>query len=384
MKKMRPLTSRRTQDIEKTLLRRINDLADPSCINLGLGEPSFPTPKALRDVLKEKVDDWFLGYSPNAGLRELQEIIAEKCGLGVTADQVCITVGSEEALFVALLVVVDPGDEVLVPDPGFPTYESVTKIMGGKPKKYLLHPDNNFSLRAEEIESLISEKTKAIILNSPNNPSGAVYPRLELEKLARILTEKNIAAISDEVYQDIYFDERPDSIANHMSTCVVLNSLSKSYSMTGWRIGWCIFPPELSKPFIGVHQMAVMCAPVLSQRVALFALHGTADREKAENIEELRRRRDLAMSSIEKYTNLKYIKPSGTFYLLVDVSNKAAQYGTSLEISLILLKKEKVVTIPGTAFGKGGEGFLRISFAASPENIEEGIRRIGRYFESES
>lgn len=379
---MKSLTSVRTLDIEKTLLRRINDLADSSCINLGLGEPSFPTPKALRDILKENVDQWHLGYSPNAGLRELQEIIAEKSGLQVTADQVCITVGSEEALFVALLVIVDPEDEVLVPDPGFPTYESVTKIAGGTPKKYLLHPDNNFSLKAEDIEALISERTKAIILNSPNNPSGAVYSRLELEKLARILTEKNIIAISDEVYCDIYFDEQPDSIANYMSTCVVLNSLSKSYSMTGWRLGWCIFPPELSKPFIGVHQMAVMCAPVLSQRLALFALRGIADREKAQNIEELRRRRDLAMSCVEKYTSLKYIKPSGTFYLLANVSDKGAQYGNSLEISLSLLKKEKVVTIPGTAFGHGGEGFLRISFAASSENIEEGIRRIGQYFKS--
>jgi aminotransferase len=379
---MRSLIGQRALNIEKTLLRRINDLADSSCINLGLGEPSFPTPKALRDILKENVDDWHLGYSPNAGLRELREIIAEKSTLQVTADQVCITVGSEEALFVALLVIVDPEDEVLVPDPGFPTYESVTKIAGGTPKKYLLHPDNNFSLRAEDIEALISERTKAIILNSPNNPSGAVYSRSELEKLARMLNEKNIIAISDEVYCDIYFDERPDSIANHMSTCVVLNSLSKSYSMTGWRLGWCTFPPEFGKPFTGIHQMAVICAPVLSQRVALFALRGAADKEKKQNIGEFRRRRDLAMSCVEKYTDLKYIKPSGTFYLLLDVSDKAAQYGTSLEISLSLLKKEKVVTIPGEAFGKGGEGFLRISFAASPENIEEGIHRIGRYFKS--
>lgn len=379
---MRSLTSGRALGIEKTLLRRINDLANSSCINLGLGEPSFPTPKALLDVLKENVDNWHLGYSPNAGLRELREIIAEKSGLQVTADQVCITVGSEEALFVALLVIVDPEDEVLVPDPGFPTYESVTKIAGGTPKKYPLRPDNNFSLRAEDIEDLLTDKTKAIILNSPNNPSGAVYSRLEMEKLARMLAENNITAISDEVYCDIYFDEQPDSIANHMSACVVLNSLSKSYSMTGWRLGWCIFPPEFGKPFIGVHQMAVMCAPVLSQRVALFALRGAADKEKKQNIEEFRRRKDLAMSCVEKYTNLKYIKPSGTFYLLLDVSDKATQYGTSLEISLSLIKKEKVVTIPGTAFGQGGEGFLRISFAASPENIEEGIRRIGRHFES--
>ena len=370
------------QGIERTLLRRMNDLADATCINLGLGEPSFSTPKVLRDVLKEKIDEWRLGYSPNAGLRELREAIAEKSGLQVSPDQVCITVGSEEALFVALMVIIDPEDEVLIPDPGFPTYESVTKIAGGVPKKYVLLPENKFSLRADDIKNLITEKTKAMILNSPNNPTGAVYARAELEKLAGILADRSIVAVSDEVYRDICFDQQPDSMANHVPTCIVLSSLSKSYSMTGWRLGWCIFPPEMNKPFIGVHQMAVICAPVPSQRLALFALRGAADREKLQNIEELGRRRDLAMNCLEKYTDLNYIKPSGTFYVFVDVSNKISSYGTSLDIALNLIKKEKVVTIPGESFGKGGEGFLRLSFAASPDDIEEGIRRIGRYFKS--
>ena len=377
---MSALISKRMQGVERTMLRRINDLADATCINLGLGEPSFSTPKVLRDVLKKKIDVWRLGYSPNAGLVELRQAVAEKSGLQVSADQVCITVGSEEALFVALMVMIDPEDEVLIPDPGFPTYESVTKIAGGVPVRYSLLPENEFSLRADDVKGLLTQRTKVMILNSPNNPTGAVYARAELEKLAGILSEKNIVAVSDEVYRDICFDGQPDSMANHISACVVLNSLSKSYSMTGWRLGWCIFPPEMNKPFIGIHQMAVMCAPVPSQQLALFALRGDAEREKAQNIEELGRRRDLAMSCLEKYTDLKYIKPSGTFYMFVDVSDKTSQYGTSLDIALNLIKKEKVVTIPGESFGKGGEGFLRLSFAASPEDIEEGIRRMGRFF----
>lgn len=374
------MVSRRMRGIEKTLLRQINDRADSSCINLGLGEPSFPTPKSILNHLKEKVDDWNLGYSPNAGLQELRELIAKNSGLQVTAGQICVTVGAEEALFSALMVIVNSGDEVLIPDPGFPAYESIVKIAGGVPKSYQLYRENNFSLKYEHVKNNITDKTTAIILNSPNNPSGAVYSSEELMKLGELLEQRSIIAISDEIYRDIYFEERPDSIANHIHNYVVVNSLSKSFSMTGWRLGWCITPPELSKPLANFHQLAVTCAPKISQQVALFAIKGFVEKEKLRNIDELRRRREFAMSCVEKYTDLKYVKPSGAFYIFMDVLSKMPKYGNSLEISLNLLSKEKVVTIPGLAFGNGGEGYLRISFASSPEQIEEGIRRIGHFF----
>jgi aspartate/methionine/tyrosine aminotransferase len=377
---VKPFLSERMQGIERTLLRQINDQADSSCINLGLGEPSFPTPKSILNHLKQKVDDWNLGYSPNEGIQKLRKLIAEKSGFEVTADQICVTVGAEEALFTALMVIMNSGDEVLIPDPGFPAYESIVKIAGGIAKSYQLYRENNFSLKYKHVEKNITNKTKAIILNSPNNPSGAVYSSEELMKLAELLEKRSIIAISDEVYRDIYFEERPDSIANYVHNYVVVNSLSKSYSMTGWRLGWCIAPPELSKPLANFHQLAVACAPKISQKVALFALKGFAEKEKMRNIEELRRRRDLAMRCVEKYTDLEFVKPSGTFYLFIDVLSKIPKYGNSLEISLSLLSKEKVVTIPGLAFGKGGEGYLRISFASSPEQIEEGIRRVGHFF----
>jgi len=368
--------------IEKTLLRQIHDQADSSCINLGLGEPSFPTPKSILSHLKEKVNDWSLGYTPNAGLQELRKLVAKNSGLQVTAEQVCITVGSEEALFSSLMILINSGDEVLIPDPGFPAYESIVKIAGGVPKNYPLHRENNFSLKYEDVKKNIIEKTKVIILNSPNNPTGAIYSSEELMKLAEFLEQRRIFAISDEVYRDIYFEERPDSIANYIHNYVVINSLSKSYSMTGWRLGWCITPLNLSKSLVNFHQLAVACAPTISQQVALFALKGFAEKEKLKNIEEFRRRRNFAMSCVEKYTDLKYVKPSGAFYLFLDVLSKIPQYGNSLDISLNLLSKEKVVTIPGLAFGQGGEGYLRISFAPSSEQIEEGIRRIGHFFEN--
>jgi len=374
--------SSRARGIGQTLLRQINDLADTSSLNLGLGEPSFPTPEPFRELVKRHIDEWHLGYSPNPGLPELRQAIAEKSEIPVTPDQICVTVGSEEALFVSLMVTIDPGDEVLVPDPGFPSYAAVTEFLGGIAKPYPLRAENGFCLRTADVKGLLSGKTKAVIVNSPNNPSGAVYSESELTRLAAVLEEKGILAISDEVYKEIHYGERPDSIARHMTGCIRIDSLSKRFSMTGWRLGWAVFPEIITKPFVGIHQMAVICAPVLSQKIALEALLGAVDSHASRYLCELRRRRDLAVRCLKRHTDLSFIQPSGAFYLLIDVRKKRSRYGDSLKLALDLLKEEKVVTIPGIAFGKGGEGFLRLSYAASPEVIEEGILRISRFLAS--
>lgn len=374
--------SERMRGIERTLIRQIHDKADPSCLDLGLGEPSFPTPASIRNHLKANIDRWHLGYTPNAGLRELRELIAGQCGFAVSADQVCVTIGAEEGIWAALTVTVDPRDEILVPDPGYPAYESLVKIVGGVPKKYPLDGKNGFLLRSEDVGSCISDKTKAVILNSPNNPTGAVYSKKELEKLSNILDEKNVLVISDEVYRELYFGEKPGSVADHARNCVVVNSVSKSFSMTGWRLGWCTAPSKLIESIISFNQLAVICPPVISQHAAIFALKGLADEEKKQNFEEMQRRRALALTCLEKYTPFEYIVPQGAFYIFMDVSDKMPEYGNTLEISLRILAEKKVVTIPGVAFGEKGEGYLRISFAASPEHIVEGIRRIGQFFKA--
>ncbi|MGB8952463.1 MAG: aminotransferase class I/II-fold pyridoxal phosphate-dependent enzyme [Candidatus Aminicenantales bacterium] len=365
--------------IEKTLIRRIHDRADSSCINLGLGELKFPTPKPILDHVREKAAEWNLGYTPNEGLAELRHLIAENSGYKVHPDQVCVTVGAEEALFATLMVLVDSGDEVLIPDPGFPAYASIVRIAGGQPKTYPLYREYNFSLRAEDVERSLTAKTKAVIVNSPNNPSGAVYAGEELRRLARICEERRVLVISDEVYRNIFFEEEPDSVARYTRNFVVINSLSKSFSMTGWRLGWCIVPLELIKGIAGFHQLSVTCAPTISQHAAVFALKGFAEKERLENREKLRRRRELAMTALAANTDLSFARPAGTFYIYVDISKKMAKYGKSMEISLSLISKAKVVTIPGSAFGERGEGYFRISYAADPEQIEEGIRRIGRH-----
>lgn len=287
--------------------------------------------------------------------------------------------GAEEALFVTLMVLVNPGDEILIPDPGFPAYASIVRMAGGEPRTYSLCAENNFSLRCEDVKKNLSKKTKAIIINSPNNPTGSIYSSEELKMLARLCEEHQVLPISDEVYSEIYFEERPDSIARYLQDFVVINSLSKTFCMTGWRLGWCLAPKEMIKDILSIHQLSVMCAPAISQHAAIFALKGLAEKERLENKEELKRRRDIIVRCLDRYTDLKYFKPSGTFYIYVDISKKMSKYGNSLEIALGLLAKEKVVTIPGKAFGEGGEGYLRLTFAAPQEQIEEGVRRIGRF-----
>jgi len=367
----------RAQGMEKTILRQIVDLADASCINLGLGELSFPPPKAVTEELSREIGRWPLGYTSNAGLPELRALIAARSGMEIDADRVCVTAGSEEAIFLTLAVLVNPGDEVLIPDPGFSSYPKIVRLWGGVPISYGFDRANRFALQTERIEAVLTSKTKAVILNSPNNPSGTVYARDELQRLAAVLNDRGITAISDEVYKEIFFGETsPASISRWAPTAVVVDSLSKSYAMTGWRLGWCIVPPQLVKPIIGVHQLAVTCASTVSQRAALIALGGGAEDEKRRNVEELRRRRGLALGCLRNTLGLPLIEPAGSFYILVDVSSWRARWGTSLDIAFKLASEHKVITIPGIAFGPGGEGYLRLSFAGTPEDFAEGVRRI--------
>jgi len=377
---MLPALAGRMLGMEKTLIRRINDLADPSCINLGLGELRFPTPKAVLDHVRKNLDSWRLGYSPNEGFPELRQLIAEQSGEAVSSEQVCVTVGAEEALLDALMVLVEAGGEVLIPDPGFPAYPSLVRLAGGEPKAYPLLPEDNFGLRAEKLLGLVTVKTRAIIINSPNNPTGAVHSSKELQTLVRGVQALPLTLISDEVYRDIVFGEPAVSLAALTDRCVTVNSLSKSHCMTGWRIGWCVAPPDIAKAVRTFHQLAVMCAPSLSQYAAIHALRGFADEETRSNLEELRKRRDFAMACVDRYTGFSYVAPAGTFYLFIDISSRLAKFDNSLDAALKLLAAEKVVTIPGGAFGRIGEGYLRLSFAPAPDGLEEGIKRLGRFF----
>jgi aspartate/methionine/tyrosine aminotransferase len=377
---MTSFPSRRMEGIEKTLIRQINDRADASCINLGIGELAFPTPAAILERLAAEVKTWPLGYTPNAGLPELRQLIAQRTGAGISAEQVCVTIGAEEALFALLMILANPGDEVLVPDPGFPTYPAIVRMAGGTPVGYILSPANRFALDVEEVSRRITPRTRLLVLNSPNNPTGAVYSGAELKALAALCGRHGLTVLSDEVYREILYEGRADSIARHYERTIVINSLSKMYSMTGWRLGWCIAPLELIRTVITFNQLAISCPPAICQRAAILALQGHGDQEKAQNLEELKRRRDLAAQCLDRYTGLKFDKPRGAFYIYTDISPRLSPSRTSWDVALELIDKQKVVTIPGIAFGPAAANFLRLSFAARPENIEEGIRRIGHHF----
>lgn len=372
--------SSRAAGLDKTLLRRIADLADSSCINLGLGELQFPTPEAVRREVVRSIDHWPLGYTANAGLPELRAKIAARLGGNADPGRVCVTSGSEEALFISLAVLINPGDEVLVPDPGFPAYSGIVKLWGGVPVPYRLDRADGFAFRSEQVISALTPRSRGVIFNSPHNPTGTVAAGAELERTAAALAERGVVPISDEVYRDIYFGPaRPESIRTWMPEAIVVDSLSKSDAMTGWRLGWCVVPPELAKPVVGIHQMAVTCASVPAQRAALSVFDGAADEERRKNIDELRRRRDSAVRCLRDALDLPFVEPAGSFYVFVDVSSWASARGGSFEIASELVTRAKVVTIPGIAFGAGGEGWLRLSFAGNPVDFAEGVRRIAAF-----
>lgn len=377
--KTRLSPARRVRGLQQTLIRRINDMADPSCLDLGLGELAFPTPRSLREVVKKNIDRWHLGYSPNAGLPELRELIAAQSEGSVSPERVCVTAGSEEALFLSLAVLVEEGDEILLPDPGFPTYSSIARFFEGVPVGYRLNESDCFRLKTENLIPLVTERTKAVVINSPHNPTGMIAGEEELHKLSAYLEGRGIAVISDEAYGALVFDGPAVPPSRFFRPCFTLGSLSKTFSMTGWRLGWVIYPDEWAVSLIGLHQMLMMCASVPSQKVAVEALNGYAEEEVAANQGELRRRRDLAVKCLETHTDLPFIKPEGAFYIMVDIRGKREKE-SSLDVAIEILKKAKVITIPGIAFGPGGEGFLRLSFAPDPQVVEEGIRRIGHFF----
>ncbi|MBI1742834.1 aminotransferase class I/II-fold pyridoxal phosphate-dependent enzyme [Candidatus Acetothermia bacterium] len=369
----------RLNGIEKSLIRQVSDLAGPNAIPLGLGEPSFPTPQPLLEAARKFLEKGHVPYTPNAGLRELRELIAKATGRGIDHNWVCVTVGGQEAIFIAMLALVNLGDDVLIPNPGYPAYRTVAKLLGANIVDLPLRAQNGFSVSAEDVERAVTLKTKLIFLNSPQNPTGAVDSASELQRIAQLIAKRDIWVISDEVYSRIYYGEAPISIARFAEKAIVVDSLSKTFSMTGWRLGWVIAPPELMQHLVALNQNAITCAPTVSQRVAMVALQGAADTAVGEMRDEYRRRREIMMESVKKFVGRPYTEPRGAFYLWLDVSHAVQEYGSTLELAKELVKQKQTVVSPGIGFGSRGEGYLRLSFAAEPEQIREGVKRLGEF-----
>ena len=367
----------RLRGIEKSMIRQLFDRARPGSINLGLGEPDLPTPDCIRRAAVRIIQEEQNGYTTHAGLPALRELIAaDYPRLDATPDNVIVTAGSQEALYLTLMTLVDEGDEVLLPDPGFVAYPTIVRMAGGRPVFYRLPARDGFAFDAEDFRRRLTPRTKAVVVISPSNPTGRTFSRADLAGMADALRDSNAYVISDEIYREIYFgDERPGSISEHHAArrSIVISGLSKSMSMTGWRVGWmCSGAPDVIKSALVLHGYVTTCASTVSQKAALAAWTEEAEVAREETRRIFRARRDELLTLIASELGLQAVMPDGAFYLMLDVS---ALEGNSLEVAERLLE-HGVITVPGSAFGAEGEGYLRLSFCADVPRLAEGIKRI--------
>jgi aspartate aminotransferase len=369
----------RLRGIEKSMIRQLFDRAPAGSINLGLGEPDLPTPAVIRRAAVRVIQAEQNGYTTHAGLPALRELVAadypQLATTTSTPDHVIITAGSQEALYLALMTLVDEGDEVLLPDPGFVAYPTIVRMAGGRPVFYRLPARDGFAFDAEDFRRRLTPRTKAVVVISPSNPTGRTLAQAELAAMADALRDSDAYVISDEIYREIYFGAaRPASISEHLaaSRSIVISGLSKSMSMTGWRIGWMCGAQEVVRSALVLHGYVTTCASTVSQKAALAAWTDEAEAARTETRRIFRARRDELLSLIARELKLPAVAPDGAFYLMLDVS---ALEGSSLEVAERLLE-HGVITVPGSAFGTEGEGYLRLSFCADAARLAEGVKRI--------
>jgi len=372
----------RLKPIKPSGIRRFFALAQkmPGCINLTIGEPDFCPPQHTIKAGWQAASEGKTHYAPTNGIRGLRAGLAQKayCDYGLSYDpnsEILVTAGGTEAIFVALLGLLNSGDEVSIPNPGFVVYEPDVFLAGGVPVCVPLLEDNDFKPSCDDVTSLVTPRSRVIILNYPNNPTGAVLSHDEVAALAKIAVECDMIVISDEVYERIVYDDAKHyclaSFPGMRERTLVIDSFSKTYAMTGLRVGYGYGPKQLISPLWLVHQYAVACVNSLSQYIALDALRGSQDFVKG-MMQEFDRRRHL-MSRLNEIEGFKCQRPKGAFYVFPNV--KAFDM-TSEKFAEFLARKASVLTVHGTAFGSGGEGYIRISYAAAYDLLEEALDRI--------
>ncbi len=381
---MREPLAQTIQTIRPSGIRKFFDIVEEmeDAISLGVGEPDFDTPWRIRDEAIYSLEQGRTFYTSNAGLKELKQEIAVylKSRFGLEYDPVSemmMTVGGSEAIDIAFRAMLDPGDEVLIPQPSYVSYLPCTILAGGKPVIIPLKNENEFRLTPQELRDAITEKTKILVLPFPNNPTGAIMERSDLEAIADIIIEHDIFVMTDEIYAELTYDKEHFSIAalpGMKERTVYINGFSKAYAMTGWRLGYACAPERILKQMLKIHQYAIMCAPTTSQYAAVVAVRD-CDQEVADMREEYNERRRYLLHRFEKM-GLKCFEPFGAFYMFPDIS----EFGlTADEFATKLLESKKVAVVPGTAFGESGEGHLRISYAYSLEDLKEAVDRIEEF-----
>lgn len=376
---MRFAPPKRLQGIEKSVIRQVFDRALPGSINLGLGEPDLPTPDVIRKAAVRAIVAEQNGYTSHAGLPALRgKVAAEYPYLERRPERVVITAGSQEALYLALLTLVDDGDEVLLPNPAFVAYPTIVKMAGGTSTFYRLPRENGFAFDVEEFRHALTPRTKVVVCISPSNPTGRILMQDDLAAIAEVLRDHGAYLISDEIYRDLYYTpERPESLSSFYDRTIVIGGLSKSMSMTGWRLGWLCGEDELVQSMLVLHGYVTTCASTVSQKAALAAWTDEAEEARAGFRETFRTRRNHLLSLIDSVLGMRAVTPDGAFYTMLDVS----EHGSSMTVAEALLE-QKVITVPGAAFGSESEGFLRVSFCADSEMLEQGIHRIKKGLES--
>ncbi len=365
---------KRLQGLQPTLIRQFFERALPDSINFGLGEPDLPTPQFIRAEAARVALEEQNGYTTHAGLQPLRAKIAEQYPhLGLTTNDVVVTVGSQEAMTAAFLTIVDEGDEVLLPNPSFPAYEACVKISGGTPVYYRLPAEKDFAFDIQEFKKAITPGTKAAVVISPSNPTGKIFSKQDLQAIADALRATNVYLISDEIYSDLYFGERkPHSASEFYDKTVIVSGLSKSLSMTGWRLGWLASSQkEITKAALVLHGFLTVCTSAISQKAALLGWTDEAEKSKQNSRDIYKRRGEFLVKLFKDKLGLHATSPDGAFYTMLDVSS----LGDDLEIAEKFLQN-RVITVPGVAFGTEAKGFLRISFCNTEEKMAEGVRRM--------
>ena len=380
---MRDFTSDKIKNIKPSGIRKFFDIANKieDCISLGVGEPDFETPWHITEEGIYSLEQGRTFYTSNQGLPELREEISKwnkrKYNLDYSKDEIIVTCGGSEAIDVALRACINPGDEVIILEPNYVSYEPDILLAGGVPVKIQLKNENEFRLTPEELENAITSKTKILLIYYPNNPTGAIMTKSDLEQIADIIIKHDLLVVSDEIYSELTYSGNHfsmGSLPNMRERTITINGFSKAFSMTGWRLGYVMGPKEIVDQVKKIHQFVVMSAPTISQYAGIEALrNGDADIEKMKK--EYDRRRKYLLKEFDRL-GLSCFEPRGAFYIFPFIG----KYGmSSEEFATDLLNKEHVVVVPGTAFGDSGEGFVRISYAYSLDALKEAIKRIERY-----
>lgn len=383
---MRDFTSKKIKEIKPSGIRKFFDIASSieDCVSLGVGEPDFDTPWHITEEGIYALEQGRTFYTSNQGMPQLREEISKyskrKYNLDYSKEEIVVTCGGSEAIDIALRACINPEDEVIILEPCYVCYAPDVELAGGVVKTIRLKNENEFRLTPEELEEVITAKTKILILNYPNNPTGAIMPKEDLEKLVPIIIKHDLLVISDEIYSELTYEGKHCSIASlegMRDRTLTINGFSKAFSMTGWRLGYVMGPSVIMEQVKKIHQFVIMCASTPSQYAGIEALrNGDKDVEKMR--EEYDRRRHYLLSEFKRL-GLPCFEPKGAFYIFPDISKYQM---SSEEFATDLLQKQHVVVVPGTAFGESGEGFVRISYAYSFDALKEAIRRIEKYLKT--